>query len=263
MARSLGLLVLLSACSTTRPDGSHEPDPWEPVNRKIFWFNEKLDTYVLEPVATGWDTIAPDAVESSVQNAFQNLGYPISLVGNLAQGKGKAAWTETLRFVINSTVGVAGLFDPAEAVGLEPRREDIGQALGAWGVSSGPYVVLPFIGPSSVRDTGGLVVEWPLDLVSRLPEPILFSIARTINWRAINLELIDDSRAQAFDWYVFVRNAYLENRESLVLDGEAPAVGGEGDGGEAEGEDDLYNTGEDDLYDLDFEDDPEEEGGPR
>lgn len=122
-------------------------------------------------------------------------------------------------------------------------------------MGSGPYVVIPLIGPSTVRDTGGLVAEWPLDLISRLPQPILFAIGRTINWRAINLELIADSKAQAFDWYVFVRNAYLENRESLVLDGEAPARPDD-----AEGEDDLYNTG-DDLYDLDFEDEPDDEGG--
>lgn len=252
LALSLGLLC--GACSSTRPDGTHDPDPWEGLNRKTFWFNEKVDAYVLEPVATGWDWVAPDGVQNSVQNAFQNLKYPISLVGNVTQGKGKSAWTETLRFVINSTIGVVGLFDPAAAVGLEPRREDIGQTLGVWGFGPGPYLVIPLIGPSSVRDASGLVLESPLDLAYRLNSPILVAVVRTVNWRAINLELIDDSRAQAFDWYIFVRNAYLENRASLVLDGEAPEEP------EADSEDDLYDdlyNADDDLYDLDYEDEPE------
>jgi len=253
-----GLLVLVPAvtgCASTLPDGSPNPDPLEAVNRKVFWFNDKVDFFVLEPLAHCWDKIAPKSAQSSINNFFVNLRWPISFVSNLLQGKLRAAGTETARFVINSTAGVLGLFDPATRWGIEERHEDLGEAFGKWGIPSGPYLVVPLFGPSTPRDGVGSIAEIPLSPTYYAQEPYAWYAGDLVNWRALNLEEIAKAKERSFDWYVFVRNAYLQSRAAKVKDSDVqdPYVAPE------EGGDDLYDTGDpddtgDDLYDLDFDD---------
>ena len=132
-------------------------DPLEKINRGVFWFNEQADRFVIKPVAKGYDWALPKPVKRGVSNVFDNLFTPVVAVSDLLQGNFQESAEDVGRFVVNSTVGVVGVFDVATGWGLEKRREDIGQAFGAWGIGSGPYLVLPILGPSSVRDGVGLV----------------------------------------------------------------------------------------------------------
>ena len=201
------------------PEGAD--DPLEPMNRKIFWFNDQLDIYVLAPVATGWDFAVPKRAQTSVSNFFANLRFPIDTVNNLLQGKVNYAATDVGRFAVNTTVGVAGFFDPASDFGLAPHVEDFGQTLGWWGFGPGPYLVLPILGPSSVRDGGGLIVDYPLSVTPFFIEWYYSLGARTIeivNYRAGILDQVKQVKEASLDYYTFVRSAYLQRRASLVVD---------------------------------------------
>ncbi len=199
-----------------------EGDPWEGYNRAMFTFNEQIDKYALKPVAQGYRFIMPDMAETGVSNFFGNLGDIRSAVNSLLQGKADDALTSTARIVFNSTFGLAGLIDVATPMGLEKKREGFGQTLAVWGVDSGPYVVLPFLGPSTVRDGIGMVPDWYLTPVTYVDD------VRTRN-TLYGLALID-ARAQLLqaeqiisgDKYIFVRDAYLQRREYLIYDGEIP-----------------------------------------
>lgn len=225
-ARALAALAaaaLLTACATPRPfDPADVSDPLEPVNRGVFWVNDKFDVYMLTPVAKGWDFVAPDRVQTSVSQFFENLRFPIRFLNDTLQGKGRAAGTTLARFVVNSTVGVAGLFDPASRIGLDERSdEDFGQTMGVYGIPSGPYLVLPLLGPSSLRDaTGGLVDGatsiWPFFVNTWVTVGVRATDA--VNERSRVHEEIAEERASAFDWYVFVRDAYLQRRSAQVRD---------------------------------------------
>ncbi|MBL4835781.1 MAG: VacJ family lipoprotein [Pseudomonas sp.] len=201
---------------------SASADPWEPVNRAVFSFNDTVDRFTLKPAAKFYDWAVPEPVSDSVSNVFSNLGEPRNLVNNTLQGKFHAAGVDTARFLLNTTVGVLGVFDVATRMGLQRNDEDFGQTLGAWGVPSGPYVVLPLLGPSTVRDGS-----------SRVPESYAgYSYTEQVNHvptrnTAIGTDLIDTrasllSREELIrgDRYRFVRNAYLQNREFQVKDGE-------------------------------------------
>lgn len=213
------LALSLASCAARRDSESH--DPFERFNRKIFWFNDTLDVYALEPVAKGWDFIAPDAVQRSVDRFFDNIDFPILFANDLLQGKLRAAGVDVARFAINTSAGLGGLFDPAAAVGLRKKYEDFGQTLGWWGVGSGPYLVLPIIGPSNPRDAVGLVVDSPLRVYSYFA-PFYVSIAATgtrgVNLRSLFLEEIRNNKETALDYYVFVRNAYGQRRRALIDD---------------------------------------------
>lgn len=202
-------------------DGS-EGDPIESVNRRIFWFNERLDQYILEPVATGWDFVLPDRVQKSITNFFTNLRFPIVAINDVLQGKLKRSGVEVARFGVNTTVGVLGFFDPATGWGLERVEEDFGQTLGYWGVPPGPYLVLPILGPSNPRDGFGFIVDG-FAAIYPLFVPIEYAIApytvEIINARSRVLEDVRDAREAAVDFYVFVRNAYVQRRRVLVNDG--------------------------------------------
>jgi phospholipid-binding lipoprotein MlaA len=252
LACLLTVAPLAAGCASTLPDGSPNPDPLEAVNRKVFWFNDRVDFYVLEPIAHCWDMIAPESAQSSIGNFFANLRWPISFVSNLLQGKLKAVGTETARFVVNSTVGVLGLFDPATKWGIDARREDLGEAFGKWGIPAGPYLVVPLFGPSSPRDGVGTLAEIPLSPLRYSKSPYAWYAAETVNWRTLNLEEIAKAKERSFDWYVFVRNAYTQNRASRVRDHDTAGLYDVPE----QDEDDLYNTedDDDDLYDLDFDD---------
>jgi len=196
-------------------------DPWEGMNRGIFRFNEGLDRWALEPVAKGWDFVMPDPVERSISKFFTNIRFPVVFLNNLLQGKGLHAVHDLGRFLINTTVGVAGFFDPASHLGLPQHDEDFGQTLGYWGVPPGPYLVLPLLGPSSPRDTVGLGVDTATQAYRFfLPWWINLPVAATdvINTRSSFLEQYAAERRDAIDLYAFRRNLHIESRENLVND---------------------------------------------
>lgn len=235
-------LLALGGCAT------QGPDPWEGPNRAIFQFNETVDRWVMEPAAEGWDFVMPERAEQGVTNFFANLRMPLVFLNNLLQAKPVAAGQDVGRFVVNTTVGVAGFFDVASRLDIPAHDEDFGQTLGYYGLSPGPYMVLPLLGPSSVRDTVGLGVDgvsrpevWLIDLGIRLGAAGIDAV----NTRAQLLEEVRESRESAFDFYVFVRNAYLSNRARKVRDGEPQAE---------ESADDLYYV--DELEESPPEDEP-------
>src|SRR3990172_4959432 len=179
-------------------------DPLEGFNRAMYTFNDKLDRYVLKPLAKGYRAITPAPVSKSISNFFSNLHDPAIMLNNLIQGKPKQAASDLGRVLVNSTIGIAGLFDVASKMGLEKHNEDFGQTLAVWGVGDGPYLVLPFFGPSNVRDGAALPVE-------------------TIYRRAQLLhasDILDQAAGQ--DPYVFVREASRQRRRNLIYDGNPP-----------------------------------------
>jgi phospholipid-binding lipoprotein MlaA len=211
----LALAGLLQACATSGPD------PLESWNRPIFAFNEGFDQYVLEPVATGWDFAAPEVVQTGVRNFFDNLSMPVTLVNDLLQAKPLAAAQDLGRILVNTTAGIGGLIDVATMIEIPENDEDFGQTLGRYGVPAGAYLVIPILGPSSLRDVWG----YPADAAATphvyfVPYWVSYSLraAKIVNLRAYYLEEVRENRKEAFDYYVFVRNAYLQNRRSRVKD---------------------------------------------
>lgn len=209
------------------------PDPWEPVNRAIFDFNDFVDVHALEPIARGYTEVTPDPVEESVAHFFRNLRYPRYLVSDLVQLKFEQALHHTGRFLINSTLGVAGLFDVAKHVGLADHEEDFGSALGYWGVGTGPYMVLPFLGPSNVRDTVGTVVDLALDPFYFLDyfdaTDLHWAISggetalKVVDTRAGLLDAVESAKESSVDYYLFSRGAFQQYREGVIHDGKVPA----------------------------------------
>jgi phospholipid-binding lipoprotein MlaA len=204
-----------------RPAEEQEQDPWQGFNRKIFWFNDKVDVYVLEPVATGWDKVLPDPVQHSISHFFENLRFPVILINDLLQLKPGASGIDVVRFGVNTSIGVLGFMDPATSFGLEKHDEDFGQTLGKWGVPPGPYLVLPIFGPSNVRDTVGrgadyalAVTPWFVDQIYLIPAQVI----DTVNTRSLFLDEMRNARESSLDFYVFVRNAYAQRRVALIAD---------------------------------------------
>jgi len=221
------LLVLLAGgCATLPPNAGQDPrDPWEKVNRNVFEFNEGFDEAILKPAAELWLQL-PAGLRECFSNAFFNLRGPSIAINNTLQGKPEAAVSDVGRFVVNTIWGLGGCFDPASDLGLERHEEDFGQTLGVWGFEPGPFLVIPFLGPSNVRDAVGILgVEPFLDLNFYIDEPALeYSIfaLRIVNARA---ELLQTGRlidAAALDRYSFIRDAFLQRRRSLIYDGNPP-----------------------------------------
>ena len=225
------LSVLLSACST--PVNKVTNDPWESFNRPMYVFNDTLDVYALKPLAKGYKAVTPDIVEAGVSNFFGNLGDVKNFINNALQLKFVDAGLDLSRIAFNSTIGLGGLIDVATPLGYPKSNEDFGQTLGAWGLSSGPYVIMPFFGPSTLRGVAGL----PVNLVTnpvRYVEPssdqwILVSLD-TINTRAAFLKASGIRDTAALDPYIFTREAFLQRRVNLVSDGQVSInEGGEDD----------------------------------
>jgi phospholipid-binding lipoprotein MlaA len=195
-------------------------DPWEPVNERTFSFNYNvLDRYGLKPAATIWDKILPEPVTLGLANAFTNLDMPKRFVNNVLQGRLEGANRELFRFLINSTLGVAGLFDVATRLGLQKSYADTGQTLGTYGISPGPYLVVPFLPPLTVRDGIGYAADTFLDPLSYfVPFFANFgrAAAKRINERAVNLHLYDGVEESSLDLYSAVRNGYLQQRQHSV-----------------------------------------------
>lgn len=197
-----------------------EADPLERMNRAVFSFNEVLDKYFLKPVAKGYQAVTPDPVEDGVHNVFGNLGEVRNLANNLLQGKVRDAGVDGSRFLFNSIIGVGGIFDVATSMGLQRNDEDFGQTLGAWGVGSGPYLVLPALGPSSLRDGPARIPDsftGPYAYMDHVPSRNLLRGVDVIDTRA---SFLAAERMVSGDKYVFLRNAYLQTREFKVKDGE-------------------------------------------
>ncbi|MDX1668882.1 MAG: VacJ family lipoprotein [Limnobacter sp.] len=217
----LACIGLSSAACTTVQEPT-QGDPFESFNRSVHDFNEGFDRAIAKPVAKGYEDVVAWEFRTCVTNFFNNLDDVSSAVNNLLQGKIKAAFTDTCRVVINSTVGILGLADAASEFGLERTNEDFGQTLGYWGVSSGPYLVLPFLGPSSMRDLTGQVVDGfvePLPNHEPVDERLVATAVDAVDTRARLLPATDLVDRIALDKYSFIRDAYLARRESQARDG--------------------------------------------
>ena len=225
LARGLVLAAALSAsaCATTGPAG--RGDPFEPVNRAVFAFNETLDDAVAEPAARAYVKVVPEVFRVTAANVFANLRDLWTAANQLMQGKPREAATDFGRFFLNTTLGFAGFADVATPLGFERRREDFGQTLGRWGVGQGPYLVLPIFGPSSLRDAAGLYVDLAADPVSaagRVDVRNTGRVLRVVDDRAALLRAGRVLEAAALDKYTFVRDGYLQRRRNLVWDGDPP-----------------------------------------
>jgi phospholipid-binding lipoprotein MlaA len=217
------LLSLSVGCSTVRAPSP--ADPFEGFNRSVDTLNQKLDKFILKPVAQTYVAVLPGFMRQGVNNFFDNIADAITSVNNLLQAKPKEAASDAARVLINTTVGVLGLFDVATDMGFQRHDEDFGQTFGRWGVGPGPYLVLPFYGPSTVRDAAGLIVNFQVDPVSNLDDNTTrnaLSGGRIVDRRAELLDLSDSLEGVALDNYAFVRDAFLARRRSKVYDGDPP-----------------------------------------
>lgn len=222
-------LVVFALGSAAGPGWSDEADhdPWASWNRAVFAFNDTLDTYALEPVAKMWHRLIPDRVERMISDVFTNAYTPLVAANNLLQGKPHDSAVDVARFIANSTFGLVGLFDIASSWGLEKHDEDFGQTLGVWGVPAGPYLVLPFLGPSSPRDALGYAVD-SITTVYWFFADIRYTVgpqaAYVINNRAQVLDEVRELKAASVDYYAAVRNAYLQRRKAQIQDRREGAV---------------------------------------
>ena len=218
MALVAGVVVSLTGCATT---ANNPKDPYEGFNRAMFKVNEGIDV-VVKPVAQGYDAAAPLPVKAGVGNFFGNIADVWTSINNFLQGKGEQGLSDVGRVLINTTVGIGGVFDIASEVGLEKHSEDFGQTLGKWGVDDGPYFYWPIIGPRTTRDTFGWVVDTNVDPVWHVRNvPVRNSLVglRFIDTRASLLAADKVVEQAAFDKYDYIRDAYLQNRRSEINDG--------------------------------------------
>lgn len=214
-------LGVLGGCAST-----NDPrDPLEPINRGVYQFNDGVDTMFLKPVAEVYQAIIPPVARTGVSNVFANINDVVVALNNLLQGKVTEALSDVGRVLINTTAGLFGLFDVATPVGLEKHDEDFGQTLGYWGLGDGPYLVLPLLGPSNLRDTAGRVVDYNTDPVTYIEPTRDRNQVQGLRLVSRRAELLSASRllsVAALDEYEFVREAYLQRRRNLIYDGNPP-----------------------------------------
>lgn len=214
--------LLLMGCAHSPP--SDPSDPLEPVNRVVYGFNEQLDRFIARPVAKGYVAAVPSEIRAGVGNFFDNLGYPAVIAGDLFQAKFRQSGRDSLRFLMNSTIGVGGFLDPATMVGLEANDEDFGQAFGSWGIGQGWYLMLPVLGPTTNRDFIGFAFDTAVRPQTYLEDDeaaLALGLLGATDTRA-SLLPVDGVLAQQLDRYAFVRGAYLQNRLNKVYDGNPP-----------------------------------------
>jgi phospholipid-binding lipoprotein MlaA len=220
---ALASLVMLGGCATT---GSGDPrDPLEPMNRAIYTFNDGVDTVLMKPLAEVYQGVVPPIVRTGISNVFSNLNDVIVALNNLLQGKGVAALNDLSRIMFNTTFGILGIMDVATDLGIEKNDEDFGQTLGYWGVGDGPYLVIPFIGPSNLRDMAGLVVDWETDPTSYIDPTRDRNAVQGFRLVTRRAELLSASKVlevASLDDYAFLRDAYLQRRRNLIYDGNPP-----------------------------------------
>jgi len=218
------LALTMAGCATLPPGPRDVRDPLERYNRSMFRVNDAIDRAALKPVARGYVRVVPRPVRTGINHFLTNLGYPRTVINDVLQGKLGDSGRDTARLVVNTALGL-GFFDPATKMGLDLHNEDFGQTLGKWGVHSGPYLVLPLLGPSTVRDGLGRIPD-------EYSTPRHYINDATVRWGIIAVDVVDTRAGlldtegllnQAFDRYQFVRNAWLQRREYQVRDGDVPA----------------------------------------
>jgi phospholipid-binding lipoprotein MlaA len=217
LSAAIAVSLLLGGCATT----NNPRDPFEKFNRAMFTFNDAVDRNALKPVATAYKEVTPSFVQTGVNNFFGNLSDLWSSLNNFAQLKGQVGMNDFTRFAVNSTLGLAGVLDIATPAGLRKHNEDLGQTLGYWGVPSGPYLMLPILGPSTVRDTAALPGDWWGDAwthVNDVPWRNSGIVLRAVDQRASVLDASNLLEDAALDRYEFIRDGYLQRRASKVLD---------------------------------------------
>lgn len=221
------------------PAGGEEYDPWEPVNTKVFEFNRQVDRWVLKPVAQGYNAVVPNPIQIGISNVFYNIRFPSRLINNLAQGKLGGAATEVGRFLLNSTFGLGGLVDVARHLDITTPEEDTGQTLGYYGVRPGPYLVVPFLPPFTVRDFFGYIGDIALNPINWMVFPIIevngvpslvahynrttstiaqssMRVGEIVNDRSLNLEKFQGVEEATLDLYTAVKNAYIQKRRNQI-----------------------------------------------
>lgn len=210
--------VMLSACST-----KNSSDPLETYNRGMFQVNKAVDTVLIRPIAAGYHYITPDGIRSRIGNMSDNLHEPVSMINSFLQGEFTLGMNNFWRFVINSTVGLAGMHDVAGLAGIKPQREDFGQTLAVWGVGSGPYIVLPIFGPSNLRDTAGMAGDWMMDPVTWALQQdgtdwTLYGVraGQGIVTRERYLDAIDDIYSSSLDPYASFKSIYEQRRAAEI-----------------------------------------------
>lgn len=231
----LAMPVLLSSlvgCASAPAARIDESDPWEGFNRSVQVFNDKLDEHVMEPLAKGYQWITPTFVDRGVTNFFSNINDIGVTINNFLQFKLAQTGSDGARFLVNTVAGVGGLFDVATEIDLPKNNEDFDQTLAVWGVPSGPFLVLPFFGPSSVRGVFGLVGDAAMNPISYIDGGIVSGtygairgglfVLNAVNTRADNLSTMRIATEAAVDRYEFFKNAYIQQREYLILDGNVP-----------------------------------------
>jgi phospholipid-binding lipoprotein MlaA len=223
---ALTLAVCAGCASTQAVEQGEAYDPIEPFNRAMYKVNDIGDRYLLRPVAVGYERGLPVQMRSGIQNFFSNITYPVTIVNDFLQGKFRDGGRDTGRFVLNTTVGLFGFFDPATRIGLKENDEDFGQTLGKWGVGEGPYIVLPLFGPRTLRHLSGDVADSPLTPLIDLGNSdidiawVLWGVHQ-VDKRSRLLEA-DQQVFEAYDPYLFVRDAYLQNQRYRMYDGNVP-----------------------------------------
>ena len=221
IAIAVALVASMSGCATTR---NNPVDPFEGFNRAVFSFNDGLDRIALKPAATVYQKVLPSFVQTGIGNFFGNLADVWTSVNNLLQGKVEDGLNDMMRFIVNSTLGLGGVLDIGSEAGLQKHKEDFGQTLGVWGVKSGPYVVLPLLGSSTLRDTLATPIDFAGDPISYAESSrarIAANAVRIVDARANALgatSLVEDA---AIDRYEFIRDGYLQRRESKIHDGDS------------------------------------------
>lgn len=219
----LGALALLSGCASLK--GPDPRDPWEPMNRKVYQFNDTVDRMFMRPVATAYNKVTPRPVRVGVSNFFNNASDYWSVINNAAQLKPEPTVAMAMRVSLNTVVGLGGVLDIASEVGIERYKEDLGQTLGRWGVPQGPFVVLPLLGPSTVRDTLALTTEAagsPINRVTPIRTRNQLTLLDGIDTRASYLRAGQVLQEAALDPYSFTRDVYLQKRRNDTYDGRPP-----------------------------------------
>ena len=215
-------LVLVSGCSYQNELTNDAMDPLESKNRTIYTFNENLDEAILEPAADGYDYLTPNFLQKGFNNFFDNINYPVTIINQILQGNIRESLQDTLRFTINTTFGVLGLFDPASSIGLQEHDEDFGQTLAVWGVKEGPYLMLPFFGPKTLRSLTG-------DLADALFNPLLNIDDKNLKIKTnlINilqdrsdLSTLEEELDNSFDPYQYIKDSYIQNRKYKINNGD-------------------------------------------
>jgi phospholipid-binding lipoprotein MlaA len=222
---ALCVVLALQACSSV--PNADARDPWESMNRRIYAFNDVLDNVAIKPAAKVYADALPSPVRKGIHNFLGNLGDVWSMVNSALQLKGQATVETLMRIQVNTFLGLGGVLDVATEMRLDKRKEDFGQTLGYWGVKPGPYVVLPIFGPSTLRDTLAMPLDSQGDLVQQFNETSTrnaLSVTRVMDVRSGLLQTLDVIKAAALDPYTFVRDGYLQKRESDVYDGNPPSI---------------------------------------